>query len=86
MGTFRSFVIPCCAAGLFAAGAWGQDAAREARTPEHAMRMREALDEHHVTYQWLELPGEGHAFVKGDNWMRFYKTVEQFPLKYNPPD
>jgi dipeptidyl aminopeptidase/acylaminoacyl peptidase len=53
---------------------------------KHATRMRDALDEHHATYQWLELPGEGHGFLKGENRTRFYNAVEQFLRKYNPPE
>jgi dipeptidyl aminopeptidase/acylaminoacyl peptidase len=52
----------------------------------HAKRMRDALQEHHAAYEWLELPGEGHGFLKWDNLTRFYDAVANFLRKYNPPD
>ena len=53
---------------------------------EHATRMRDALERRHATYEWLELPGEGHGFLKWENQVRYHETVAQFLRRYNPAD
>src|SRR5258708_35328832 len=53
---------------------------------EHATKMRDALREHHATYEWLELPGEGHGFLRWDHVTRYHEAVAQFLRKYNPPE
>jgi len=52
----------------------------------HGIRMRDALEEHHATYEWLKIRGEAHGFLREENRALYYRTVEQFLRKYNPPD
>jgi len=52
----------------------------------HGEKMRDALEQHHATYEWLELHGEAHALLKPENVVRSYDAVAQFLRKYNPPD
>ena len=49
-------------------------------------KLRDALDAHHATYQWLPMPGETGWLRKEDSRYRYYEALEQFLLQYNPPD
>ncbi len=52
----------------------------------HGTRMRDALQKHHATFEWIEMPGEAHGLLKEDSRLRYYQAVERFLRKYNPPD
>jgi len=45
---------------------------------EHGTRMKAALDDAHVKYQWIVAEGEGHGYRDLENQKTFYGAVEKF--------
>jgi dipeptidyl aminopeptidase/acylaminoacyl peptidase len=48
--------------------------------------LRDALEARHADYRWLTMPGEARSLQKEENRFLYFEEVEQFLLKYNPPD
>lgn len=43
-----------------------------------AKALRKALEDHHVPYEWMTKPGEGHGFYLPENKEEFYKKLLAF--------
>lgn len=60
--------------------------ADDRRVPiKHAEGMRDALKAAGKPYEWVVYSGEGHGFMKPENRLDYYRKMEAFLGKYNPP-
>lgn len=60
--------------------------ADDRRVPiKHAEGMRDALKSAGRPYEWVVYSGEGHGFLKPENRLDYYRKMEAFLGKHNPP-
>lgn len=60
--------------------------ADDRRVPiKHAEGMRDALKAAGKPYEWVVYSGEGHGFLKPENRLDYYRRMEAFLGKHNPP-
>jgi dipeptidyl aminopeptidase/acylaminoacyl peptidase len=60
--------------------------ADDKRVPiKHAEGMRDALKSAGKPYEWAVYSGEGHGFLKPENRLDYYRRMEAFLAKHNPP-
>lgn len=60
--------------------------ADDRRVPiKHAEGMRDALKAAGKPYEWVVYSGEGHGFIKPENRLDYYRRMEAFLGKHNPP-
>lgn len=60
--------------------------ADDRRVPiKHAEGMRDALKSAGKPYEWVVYSGEGHGFAKPENRLDYYRRMEAFLGKHNPP-
>jgi dipeptidyl aminopeptidase/acylaminoacyl peptidase len=44
----------------------------------HATRLRDAISASNRTVEWIIYPDEGHGWRHENNWIDFWKRVDQF--------
>jgi dipeptidyl aminopeptidase/acylaminoacyl peptidase len=60
--------------------------ADDKRVPiKHAEGMRDALKAAGKPYEWVVYSGEGHGFLKPENRLDYYRRMEAFLARHNPP-
>lgn len=60
--------------------------ADDRRVPiKHAEGMRDALKAAGKPYEWVVYSGEGHGFMKPENRLDYYRRMEDFLGRHNPP-
>ena len=52
---------------------------------KHAEGMRDALKAAGKPYEWVVYSGEGHGFMKPENRLDYYRRMEDFLGRHNPP-